>query len=151
LEQGNAHNHPAGVFDPQQSAFHTGQRALIDPNSLVDSEPGPRRQREPGTDQDLQAGDFRIGDGRRHIPETNDRSHARRPQDLEPFLTTKPAEDVSREEREIQFLDPVGPPAPRTVERKEFLEILMAESRSYRFFVLGSYDESVPPRQNPLR
>ena len=88
-------------------AFEADQRAALDVDLGSDLEKGPRLRGKPGTKDRLNGLDLFFVNGDGDLAETDDTDHARGGHDRQAVAHIEPAEQISREERELQLLHAV--------------------------------------------
>src|SRR5436190_19817923 len=119
LQQGNRENQSVAALLFYENAFHSREAAIFDADSLTGVQERPRLHQHTGVDGGLNSGDL-LGSHRfRHFSEADDRNHARRDQDGQAPLRIETTENIAGEERQLQGLLPIRPPAVRPIQGKE--------------------------------
>src|ERR1017187_2400245 len=127
-----------------QDAFHSGQGAVRYAHAFAGAQEGPRRDRQAGTDQSLHGVEFGFAHGGGLSAKAHDADDAGSGQHFEALFKTETAEDVAREQRELDGLSAIGPAPASAVQGQVMFERLGLELFGYSFFVLGFDDESEP-------
>lgn len=115
------------VIGSHDDAFDASQRAMADTNMLTNSQAGPGKDCNLGSDQGLDRLDFPFLHGDRGVSAAHNLRYARGTQDPRATRQVEPREQVAREQGLIDGFDPVGPPAPDFTEGEETLEAARAE------------------------
>ena len=89
---------------------------MLDSHSLTDLQERPRPAREPGSNCRLNGGNFGVVNGDRTFAYSDNANDPRCRKNREPVLRIEPAEDVTGDERKLNFLDSIRPEAPRLVK-----------------------------------
>ena len=95
-------------------------------------------------DQCLYGPDFSFVDSSRAIVESNNLDHARRLQYGKPVLRIEAAEQISREERRVDFLDSIGPALSQLVKGQKPLIALSVELLGDAGFLPGAHLQCEP-------
>src|SRR5439155_23563129 len=105
---------------------------------LPDAEERPGFGLEPGCHDGLDCQDLALLDRMGRLPDSHDLDHSGRNQEREAVFEVKTAEQVAGEERAIDVLHAVRPPAPGLVERKEAFVALAEQGRRYDLLEAGT-------------
>src|SRR5271154_6954630 len=92
-----------------QDSFQPEQGTRFNSDAITRRQKWPRLMRYTRRDECLYRMDFSLVYCRGSIIESNDLYHARRLQYRQPVLWVEAAEQISWEQRRIDFLDSIGP------------------------------------------
>src|ERR1700722_19712129 len=102
-------------FYVDQDSFQPKQRTGVNSDAITRRQIWPGLVRYTRCDQCLYGLDFRFIDCGRAIVKPNDLDHTRRLQYRKPILRIETAEQISREQRRIDFFNSVRPALPQFV------------------------------------
>jgi hypothetical protein len=86
---------------------------------LTDFEERARSTRQAGSNRSLNGSNFGIVNGQGPFAYSNYANHPGCDENGEPVFQVEPAKDITREKRELNFLDSVRPSAPGLVLREK--------------------------------
>src|SRR6266404_3652882 len=92
---------------------------MLDSHPLSNLDERPRLAREPRLDRGLYRCNFAIVNGLRSLAHSDDEGNPGDHKNWEPIQRVEAAEDIPREKRAFDFLEPVRPPAPTHVQRQK--------------------------------
>src|SRR5580658_5380536 len=127
-----------------QDSFQPKQRAGFNSDAITRRQEWPRLMRHTCCDQCLYGSDFSFVDSSRAIVESNNLDNAWRLQYGKPVLRIEAAEQISREERRVDFLDSIGPALSQLVEGQKPLVTLSVELLGDAGFLPGAHLQCKP-------
>src|ERR1035437_8981696 len=145
LEEADGDDQAVNLVGVGDDALQTRQRAALDVYLRSDAEGGPRLRCKPRAQDDPNCLDLVEVNGGGGLAGTDDADHAGRGEDgHEAIADVEPVEQIAGEERELYFFDPVGPPPPGAIERKELFVALAAQGGGGEACQSGLDSKSVP-------
>src|SRR5271156_1223404 len=122
-----------------QDSFQTKQGTRLNPDAITRRQKWPRLMRHARRDECLYRMDFSFVDSRGSVIESNNLYYARRLQYRQPVLWVEAAEQISGEQRRIDFFDSVRPALPQLVKGQKPLVALSVELLSDTGFLPGAH------------
>lgn len=144
LQKRDGGDEAEAAFHFDYDAFGASERAALNEDAAADFEEGPGLDGEAGITDVLEGGDFGIVDGDGGAAGADDVDDSGGGEDTEGRGGVEAAEDVAGEEREVEFLDAIGPAAAAAEEGKELREALFAQEVGGGEFEAGADADGVP-------
>src|SRR5580704_14894981 len=133
LEKRNRDVDPMLICNLRQYPFQSPQRPVFQSHLLAYHQRRPPCNGQPGSQYRLYRLDlaliYRLG----ILADAHQIQKPRRRQQRHTVIEIETAEQVSREEREVHYLHPIGPLSTATNQREKFLESFASERRSHWF------------------
>src|SRR5271154_415822 len=127
-----------------QDSFQPEQGTRFNSDAITRRQKWPRLMRHTRHDESLYRMDFSFVDSRGSVIESDNLYYARRLQYRKPVLWIKAAEQISWEQRRIDFFDSIRPPLPQLVKGQKLLVALSVELLSDAGFLPGAHLQRKP-------
>src|ERR1017187_3569689 len=144
LQQADGDDEAVDLVRVGDDALQPYQGAALDVDLGSDAETGPRLRGKAGTKDGANGFDLFEVNGDGDLAGTDDTDDAGRGEDGQAIAHVKLAEQITGEERELEFFGAVGPPPAGAIERKELLVAFAAQGGGGEASESGLDPQGVP-------